>query len=313
MGRDASLADRARALFTRLQDEICAEVERLDGGRFREDVWDYRPAGGTGLGGGRTRILADSVLIEKGGVNLSALEGQLSPRIAERLRVAAQPFFATGVSLVLHPRSPMVPTVHLNLRYIELRGAGESERPRAWFGGGSDLTPFYLYEEDAREFHRALSRACEAYEVGAYSRFKQACDEYFYLPHRGEARGIGGIFFDYLARDPDRALELAQGVGRAFLEAWPAIAERRRGETWGEAEREWQLIRRGRYVEFNLIHDRGTLFGLETEGRTESILMSLPPVVRWAYDHRPAEGSREAALLEVLRHPREWVDSARGV
>jgi coproporphyrinogen III oxidase len=195
----------------------------------------------------------------------------------------------------------MVPTVHLNLRFLEL-----AEAQRAWFGGGSDLTPCYLFEQDARSFHASLKHACERYDPAAYPRFKHACDEYFYLRHRGEARGIGGIFFDYLEHDLERTLVLVEDVGRAFLESWPAIAERRRAEPWGEAERDWQLVRRGRYVEFNLIHDRGTLFGLETEGRTESILMSLPPLVRWVYDHHPAPGSREASLLEVLRHPVDW-------
>ena len=309
MGGGRPLADRAHALFARLQDEICSEIERIDGGRFREDPWQYLPTTGRGAGGGRTRILTDGALIEKGGVNLSAIEGELSPRLAERLRVTAQPFYATGVSLVLHPQSPMVPTVHLNLRYLELRGEEGDGPRRAWFGGGSDLTPYYLFEEDARQFHASLKPACDAYEPGAYARFKRACDEYFFLRHRGEARGVGGVFFDYLERDLERALGLVRDVGHAFCEAWPPIAERRRVEAWGEAERAWQLVRRGRYVEFNLIHDRGTLFGLETEGRTESILMSLPPLVRWVYDHNPPAASREAALVDVLRHPREWMGS----
>ncbi len=287
-----------------MQDEICAAVERLDGGRFREDVWEYRPTTGSGDGGGTTRVLADGACIEKGGVNLSSITGDLSAKLAERLSVAPQPFYATGISVVLHPQSPMIPTVHLNLRYLEL--GGPSAPRRAWFGGGADLTPYYLFEPDVRQFHVGLKEACEAYEPGAYRRFKQACDSYFFLPHRGEARGVGGIFFDYLDQDRERSLTLVHDVARAFLAAWPAIAERRRGEAWGERERAWQLVRRGRYVEFNLIHDRGTLFGLETEGRTESILISLPPVVHWRYDHVPEPGSREAALVDVLRQPREW-------
>ncbi len=300
MSQAEPLADRAHQLFSQLQDEICAAVERLDGGRFREDVWEYRPTSGRGSGGGRTRVLADGPLIEKGGVNLSSLEGELSPKLADRLQVDAQPFYAAGVSVVLHPRSPMVPIVHLNLRYLELGGK------RAWFGGGSDLTPCYLFEEDAREFHASLKRACERYERGAYTRFKRACDDYFFVRHRGETRGVGGIFFDYLERDLERVLRLVEDVGEAFLEGWPVIAERRRNEPWGDAERTWQLVRRGRYVEFNLIQDRGTLFGLETEGRTESVLMSLPPLASWVYDHTPPPGSREAALLAVLRHPIDW-------
>jgi len=309
----APLAERARALFARTQDEICTAVERLDGGRFHEDVWEHRPTSGPGGGGGTTRVIAGGALVEKGGVNLSALTGELSPRLADRLGVAPQTFYAAGISVVLHPQSPMIPAVHLNLRYLELRGATPTGPRRAWFGGGADLTPFYLFEDDARHFHLCLKRACDAYDPTAYGQFKPACDAYFFLRHRGEARGVGGIFFDYLDQEHERSLALAGEVARAFLDAWPTIATRRRSESWGEAERAWQLVRRGRYVEFNLIHDRGTLFGLETEGRTESILISLPPLVRWDYDHAPDPGSREAALVDVLRHPCDWAGSGLDV
>ena len=292
------MKDKARQLFAGLQDEICGGLEALDGkARFREDRWEHA----AGSGGGVTRVLAGGDVFEKGGVNLSAVGGELSGKLAERLNVPKQPFFATGVSLVLHPVSPMIPTVHMNVRYLEMLGTD-----RAWFGGGADLTPYYLFAEDAAHFHRRFKSACDRHDPDYYPSFKRSCDEYFYLAHRREARGIGGIFFDYLDRDLDRVFELVADVGREFLPAYGPIVERRLGEPWSEGERGWQLIRRGRYVEFNLIHDRGTLFGLETGGRTESILMSLPPVVHWAYDHHPEAGSREAELLEALRHPSDW-------
>ncbi len=292
------MKDRAHELFARLQDEICGALEKLDGkARFREDRW--KNAAGTG--GGVTRVIAAGDVFEKGGVNLSAVGGELSDKLAERLNVSKQPFFATGISLVLHPASPMVPTVHMNVRYLEMLGA-----QRAWFGGGADLTPYYLFAEDAAHFHGCLKAACDRHDPDCYPRFKRDCDDYFYLPHRQEARGVGGIFFDYLDRDLERVFELVGDVGRAFLPAYLPIVERRLREPWSERQRRWQLIRRGRYVEFNLIHDRGTLFGLETGGRTESILISLPPVVHWAYDDKPEAGSREAALLDALRNPTDW-------
>jgi coproporphyrinogen III oxidase len=230
------------------------------------------------------------------------VRGELTERLAARLEVPPQSFSATGLSLVLHPRSPWVPTSHMNVRYIELTGPSR----RAWFGGGADLTPYYLVEEDAAHFHGCLKAACDRHDPAYYPRFKEWCDRYFWLPHRDEARGVGGIFFDYLTDDPEPVFDFVRDLGRAFVEAYLPIVDRRKKEPWTEDQREWQLIRRGRYVEFNLIHDRGTLFGLETGGRTESILMSLPPVVRWTYDHRPAPDSPEAKLLDVLRRPRDW-------
>jgi len=299
------LKQRAHAHFAGLQDEICARLEALDGGqRFREDRWDHE----SGTGGGVTRVITDGQVFEKGGVNLSAVEGPLSEKIAARLDVTPQDFFATGISLVLHPRSPRVPTVHMNLRYLEMLGDLEPRQRRAWFGGGADLTPYYLKQEDAVHFHRTFKAALDLHDPGHYPRFKRGCDAYFHLPHRGEARGIGGIFFDYLDAELDRVFAMVREVGSAFLPAYVPIVERRADEPWSEPERHWQLLRRGRYVEFNLVHDRGTLFGLETGGRTESILMSLPPLVRWEYDRRPSPGSAEARLIEVLRNPVDWAD-----
>jgi len=290
-----SIKARMEAFVRGLQDQICAEVERLDGlARFREDVWERE-----GGGGGRTRMLEDGAVFERAGVGFSAVHGQLSEAFARRLQGEGQSFYATGVSLVFHPRSPLVPTVHANFRFIHQGG-------RAWFGGGADLTPYYLDEEDARHFHRTLKAACDRHDASYYPRFKKACDDYFVVKHRAERRGVGGLFFEDMKGDLEAELAFVQDAGRAFLPAYVPIVERKKGLPYSDAQRAWQEIRRGRYVEFNLVYDRGTTFGLETGGRTESILMSLPPRVRWVYDHRPAEGSPEARLLEVLRAPREW-------
>jgi len=294
------LHERACDLFAELQDAICDKLEETDGkAKFREDRWKYRDGDD---GGGRTRVIEGGRIFEKGGVSLADVQGTLSERLASRLNVEPQPFRAAGISLVIHPLSPLVPTVHMNLRHIRL-GDGT-----AWFGGGADLTPYYLFDEDARHFHNTWRTVCERHESADYPRFKKWCDEYFRIAHREEARGVGGIFFDYLKQDPQQVYSFVEDAGRHFLEAYVPIVERRAGEPWWDRERSWQLIRRGRYVEFNLVYDRGTLFGLETHGRTESILMSLPPLVRWTYDHRPEPDSREAALLEALRTPRDWVD-----
>ncbi len=278
-----------------LQDTISLKLEDLDGARFREDTWK-RPGGG----GGRTRILENGRLFEKAGVNYSEVHGRMSDELSASLPGDGDQFYATGVSLVLHPRSPRVPTVHANFRYIE---KGDTW----WFGGGADLTPYRLYEEDARHFHRVLKAACDRHDPEYYARFKKWCDEYFYLPHRGEARGVGGIFFDHLTGDAERLFAFWREVGGAFLEAYVPIVERRRREDSTGEEREFQLLRRGRYVEFNLMYDRGTIFGLKTGGRIESILMSLPPRVRWSYDLGPRPGSYEEELLEVIRRPRDWI------
>jgi coproporphyrinogen III oxidase len=289
------MRETASAYFRDLQGRICEGLERLEGsGRFGEDAWE-RPGGG----GGRARVLVDGALFEKAGVNFSEVHGALAPELERAMPGDGPSFFATGVSLVLHPRSPMVPTVHANLRFLE-RGR------TAWFGGGTDLTPYYPFREDVVHFHRVLRDACAAFGPDAYARFKAECDRYFYLPHRGETRGVGGIFFDYLQGELELLFGFVRAVGEAFLPAYAPIAERRRAEPYGEPEREWQLLRRGRYAEFNLLYDRGTVFGLKTGGRAESILMSLPPRVRWAYDAHPAPGSREAELLEYLR-AQDWL------
>jgi coproporphyrinogen III oxidase len=308
------LKERARDFFAALQDEICAGLEKMDGNaRFREDLWT-RDVGC----GGRTRVMEGGALFEKAGVNFSDVHGRFDEAFAAKLPVGeGTKFFATGVSLVLHPLNPMVPTVHANFRYLERGLSG-------WFGGGTDLTPYYPYLDDAIHFHQTLKDACDKFDPWYYPRFKKWCDEYFFIKHRNEARGVGGIFFDYLTgkhadeplaphderqdADPgiESVFEFVQGVGRSFLPAYLPIAERRRNEPYTDREREFQLIRRGRYVEFNLVYDRGTHFGLQTSGRTESILMSLPPFVRWQYNYQPEPGSREADAWEFF-HPRDWL------
>jgi coproporphyrinogen III oxidase len=289
------LGPRMQSFVEGLQEEVCRALEAQDGaGRFQEDVWE-RPGGG----GGRTRVLEEGAVFEKAAVNVSSVWGELDEAFAQRLGGDGRDFFATGLSLILHPRSPLVPTVHANFRFIQ-HGA------KAWFGGGADLTPHYLFDEDAEHFHRTLRRVCERHEVGSYARFKAAADSYFWLPHRGEARGVGGIFFEDTGREPEAEFAFVTDCGRAFLSAYLPILERRKGLPFSAAQRAWAEVRRGRYVEFNLLQDRGTLFGLKTGGRVESILVSLPPRVRWVYEREPEPGSEEARLVEVLRHPRPW-------
>ena len=291
------MRNRAEKFFGELQYGICSSLETLEAtARFNQDLWTHEEGGG-----GRTRILEQGAVFERAGVNFSAVSAQLSERMSEHLSVDAQQVFATGISLILHPLSPMIPTVHLNLRYIEL-GNGD-----AWFGGGADLTPFYLFDEDVRHFHQTLKSVCDKHDSSYYPRFKKECDEYFYLKHRGEARGVGGVFFDYQRENPEKLFLFVQEMGTSFLDAYLPIVRRRRDDKWGQREKEWQAIRRGRYVEFNLVYDRGTLFGLDTGGRTESILISLPPEVKWPYTHKVDAGSREAELLDVLRVPRSWI------
>ena len=285
-----AMANATRAL----QDELCTALERLDGSAaFSRDAWE-RPGGG----GGVARVLQDGAVLEKAGVNVSNVHGALSPDLAKRLGGEGEEFAATGLSVVIHPRNPFAPTAHANIRFLRRGGAG-------WFGGGSDLTPHYLFEEDCRHFHGVFREVCERHGQ-SYAVHKKAADDYFYLRHRREHRGVGGIFFDDLRGDLDASARFVEDVARAFLAAYLPILERRKDLPYGDGERRWQEIRRGRYVEFNLVYDRGTLFGLETSGRIESILMSLPPSVRWPYDHRPAAGSREEALLAALRLPRDW-------
>ncbi len=293
-----SIADYLRGL----QDRIVTELERQDGGTFRTDTW-----GRKGGGGGISRMIEESQLIERGGVNFSHVMGANLPPSASagRPEVAGRSFEAMGVSLVLHPRNPHVPTVHLNVRsFIATK---EGAAPIWWFGGGMDLTPYYGYAEDAQHFHRTCKAALDPLGAAYYPRFKQWCDEYFYIQHRREPRGIGGIFFDDLNQGGfDHCFELTRRVGDHFLPAYVPIIERRRATPYGERERDFQAYRRGRYVEFNLVYDRGTVFGLQSGGRTESILMSLPPVVKWRYDWRPEAGSPEEKLATEFLKARDW-------
>ncbi len=286
-----------------LQDRIGAALAELDGeGTFREDTWN-RPEGG----GGRTRILEEGALFERGGVNFSAVQGERLPESAtsRRPELAGRAFRATGVSLVLHPWNPYVPTVHMNVRFFDAGAAW-------WFGGGADLTPYYGFAEDARHFHRTQKAACDAFDSSYYPRFKAWCDEYFRIRHREESRGVGGIFFDDLSEGWEQTFGFAQAVGNAFLASYVPLVQRRCHMPYGHRERQWQLLRRGRYVEFNLVYDRGTLFGLQSGGRTESILMSMPPQAIWRYDWRPEAGTPEAELVEHYLQPRDWVEVEGG-
>ena len=294
--------EAVKRFFLGLQDTIVARLAELDGQSFLRDEWT-RPEGG----GGITRLIEDGGVFERAGVNFSHVHGASLPPSASAARpeLAGRSFEALGVSLVVHPRSPHVPTVHLNTRFFLAEKSGEP--PVWWFGGGTDLTPYYPHAEDARHFHRTCRAALAPFGDGHYPRFKRWCDEYFFLRHRGEPRGIGGIFFDDLAQpDFDGAFALTKSVGEHFLPAYLPLVERRMNEPWGERERAFQAYRRGRYVEFNLVYDRGTLFGLQSGGRTESILMSLPPRVTWRYDWKPAPGSPEERLYTEFLVPRDW-------
>lgn len=286
-----------------LQEAICDELSGLDGSVFVTDAWD-RPEGG----GGRSRVLADGALIEKGGVNFSHVQGASMPgsATAHRPELAGRSFQAMGVSLVIHPKNPYIPTSHANVRLFVAEKAGEA--PIWWFGGGYDLTPYYGFEEDCIQWHRTAKTACEPFGDELYSKYKRWCDEYFYLPHRQEPRGVGGLFYDDLNEGGfERCFGFMRSVGDSYMRAYRPIVERRRDMVYGERERNWQLYRRGRYVEFNLVFDRGTLFGLQSNGRTESILMSLPPLVRWEYAYQPQAGSPEADLLSKYLISKEWV------
>ena len=290
--------------FRGLQARLCEALAAEDGGaEFGIDDW-RRDQGG----GGRSRVLSEGRVFEQAGVNFSHVHGDKLPPAAsaERPQLAGRPFEALGVSLVVHPRNPYVPTSHCNVRYFH--AGGSAGAPIWWFGGGFDLTPFYGFDEDAIHWHRTAAAACAGHGADTYARFKRLCDEYFFLPHRGEARGIGGLFFDDLSDGGfERCFELTRSVGEHFLPAYLPIVRRRKQCDYGERERRFQLYRRGRYVEFNLVYDRGTLFGLQSGGRTESILMSLPPLVAWQYAWAPHPGSPEARLYERYLHPRDWL------
>ncbi len=287
-----------------LQDRICQELEAEDqGGCFREENWQ-RPEGG----GGRTRILADGAVIEKGGVNFSHVFGVNMPpsATAHRPELAGRSFQAMGVSLVMHPHNPYVPTSHANVRFFIAEKEGEE--PVWWFGGGFDLTPYYGFEEDVIAWHRAARDACAPFGEEIYPRFKQWCDDYFFIKHRDEPRGVGGLFFDdFNGLGFERSFAFMRSVGDGYIDAYRPIMARRKAMPYGDRERNFQLYRRGRYVEFNLVYDRGTLFGLQSGGRSESILMSLPPLVRWDYDWHPESGSPEAQLYEQYLVRREWL------
>lgn len=295
------------AYIESLQDTITAKLEAVDGkAKFEEDLWKR-----TEGGGGRTRVIENGNIFEKGGVNISAVHGELPEVLRKQFGVAHGNFFACGLSLVLHPINPFIPTVHANWRYFEMYNE-KGEIVTQWFGGGQDLTPYYLFDEDATHFHTVCKQACDAYNKEFYPKFKETCDTYFWNKHRDEARGIGGLFFDYLKETDDFSIQdrfdFVTEVGNSFLNSYVPIVEKRKDLTYTKANKDWQEVRRGRYVEFNLVHDRGTLFGLKTNGRIESILMSLPPVVQWKYNHHPEENSEEARLLKILAAPKKWVN-----
>jgi coproporphyrinogen III oxidase len=289
-----------------LQERICAELEQEDGGgTFKEDAWK-RPEGG----GGRSRVLSGGAVLEQGGVNFSHVFGEQLPAsaTAHRPELAGRHWQALGVSLVIHPRNPYVPTSHANVRFFIAEKPGAE--PIWWFGGGFDLTPYYGFREDAVHWHHTARQACEPFGKDVYARFKKWCDDYFFLKHRNEPRGIGGLFFDDLNEWRfDKAFAFMKSVGDHYIKAYRPIMAGRKDHAYGERERDFQLYRRGRYVEFNLVYDRGTLFGLQSGGRTESILMSLPPLVKWRYNWHPEPGTPEAELYEVYLKPRDWLET----
>ncbi|HLW32592.1 MAG TPA: oxygen-dependent coproporphyrinogen oxidase [Aequorivita sp.] len=289
-----------------LQNTITSALEEIDGkAKFKEDIW-IRPEGG----GGQTRVIENGNVFEKGGVNISEVFGKLPESMQAYFGVKDADFFACGLSLVIHPKNPMVPTVHANWRYFEMYDS-DGNIVDSWFGGGQDLTPYYLFEEDAKHFHNVCKTACDKHNPIFYDKYKKRCDEYFWNSHRNEARGVGGLFFDYLKKTESMSMQdwydYVTEIGDSFLECYLPIVQKRMDIPYNEDNRNWQEIRRGRYVEFNLVHDKGTLFGLKTNGRIESILMSLPPVVQWKYDHHPEPGSEEEKLVDVLKNPKDWV------
>lgn len=300
------MKDKFYKYIEELQDTITSKLEAVDGkARFSQDLWERKEGGG-----GRTRVIENGAVFEKGGVNISAVHGDLPEAMQNYFNVQDCDFFACGISLVLHPKNPMVPTVHANFRYFEMYNR-QGKIIDQWFGGGQDLTPYYLFEEDAKHFHEVSKMACDPFGENLYADYKANCDNYFWNAHREEARGIGGLFFDYLKPTSKRSLEdiyaFVTNVGDSFLKAYEPIVEKRKNLEYSKAQRNWQEIRRGRYVEFNLVHDKGTLFGLKTNGRIESILMSLPPHVQWQYNHHPESGSKEDKLIKVLQQPKDWV------
>ncbi len=292
------MRDTIATYFQQLQDNICQSLEAADGlGKFKEDKWEHHSGGG-----GRSRVLENGNIIEKGGVNFSAVQGQTSEALMRQMNLTEQAdYFATGVSIVMHPNSPKVPIIHMNVRYFEMSNGV------SWFGGGIDLTPHYVVEEDASWFHQQLKATCDKHNPEYYPQFKKWADDYFYIPHRQETRGVGGIFFDYQkSEDKESLFRFVQAVGETFAPTYTHLMLKNKDLPFSEAEKEWQLVRRGRYAEFNLAWDRGTKFGLETGGRTESILMSLPPLARWIYDYHPLPDTPEGQTILWLKKRVEW-------
>lgn len=288
------------SFFQALQDDICSQLENADGiGKFIEDKWERN-----GGGGGRSRVI-EGQHIEKGGVNFSAVHGKLPEKISAALKIESADFFATGVSIVLHPKNPLVPIIHMNVRYFEMSTG------RWWFGGGIDVTPHYVDEADAKFFHQYLKNVCDNHHADYYPDFKKWADEYFFIRHRNETRGIGGIFFDRLSIqdrfEKNQRFDFVKDVGNAFCPIYLELLNKSKNKTYTDEQKSWQFLRRGRYVEFNLVWDKGTKFGLDTNGRTESILMSLPPMANWKYNHQPEEGSEEAKTLSLLKQGIDWV------
>ncbi|RZK66772.1 MAG: oxygen-dependent coproporphyrinogen oxidase [Pedobacter sp.] len=294
--------DQVVAAYQKIQDEICQDLELADGkSKFEEELWSR-----DGGGGGRTRIMQNGNVIEKGGVNFSAVHGKLPEAVRKAFKVDSDEFFATGVSIVMHPSNPFVPIIHMNIRYFEM-----DEQTR-WFGGGIDLTPHYVVDTDVRYFHHLLKQTCDGFDPSFYSKFKKQADDYFFIKHRNETRGVGGIFYDRLKPENtgltfEQILDFSVGVGETFSPVYTELIDRNRDLEYTAADQEWQYLRRSRYAEFNLVYDSGTKFGLETNGRIESILMSLPPMAKWVYNHQPAAGSRESDTLSKLKKGIDWV------
>jgi coproporphyrinogen III oxidase len=294
--------DQVVAAFQQIQDGICDSLEQTDGGAtFEQEIWTRE-----GGGGGRTRIMQNGNVIEKGGVNFSAVHGVLPDSVKNAFKVSNEEFFATGVSIVMHPGNPFVPIIHMNIRYFEM------DEDTRWFGGGIDLTPHYVVDTDARYFHHLLKQTCDRFDTSFYAKFKTRADDYFYIPHREETRGVGGIFYDRLKPENtdlsfEKLLEFSVAVGNTFIPVYSELIDRNRDKEFTELEQEWQYQRRSRYAEFNLVYDSGTKFGLETNGRIESILMSMPPLAKWTYNHQPSPGSAEAYTLSRLKKGVEWV------
>ncbi len=301
-----SYKDKFENYIKILQDSICQKLEAIDGkATFQEDLWKREEGGG-----GRTRVITNGNVFEKGGVNISSVHGELPEVLQKRLNVSTGKFFACGLSLVIHPVNPFVPTVHANWRYFEMYNE-KGDIIDQWFGGGQDLTPYYIFDEDVKHWHTICKEACYKHDEAFYPKYKKACDDYFWNVHRNEARGVGGLFYDYLkpndSQTGDDWFNFTTEIGNSFLNAYTPIVEKRKNISYDQSHRDWQEVRRGRYVEFNLIHDKGTLFGLKTNGRIESILMSLPPHVQWVYNYIPEKNSEEEKLIQILAQPQEWI------